>query len=119
MGLSEVFKSGKTENATEVTGNISDVSLERKSGPVIDNRVASKFQSLDLSSVERDFNKSRDRLTIDSFENLGRKDYEDDSNLMDNMINVALENTKSVASRILYSTELKQFLVRRKEYIVT
>ena len=94
MGLSKVFKSGKTENATEVTGNISDVSLERKSGPVIDNRVASKFQSLDLSSVERDFNKSRDRLTIDSFENLGRKDYEDDSNLMDNMINVALEKHK-------------------------
>ena len=94
MGLSEVFKSGKTENATEVTGNISDVSLERKSGPILDNRVVSKFQSLDLSSVERDFNKSRDRLTIDSFESLGRKDYEDDSNLMDNMINVALEKHK-------------------------
>ena len=99
MGLAEVFKSGKTENATEVTGNISDVSLDRKSGPVLDNRVVSKFQSLDLSKVDRDFNKSRDRLTIDSFENSGREDYEDDSNLMDNMINVALEKHKKRSKR--------------------
>ena len=93
MGLAEVFKSGKTENATEVTGNISDVSVERKSGPVLDNEW---FQSFSLRSVkvDRDFNKSRDRLTIDSFENSGREDYEDDSNLMDNMINVALEKHK-------------------------
>ena len=99
MGLAEVFKSGKTENATEVTGNISDVSVERKSGPVLDNRVVSKFQSLDLSKVDRDFNKSRDRLTVDSFENSGREDYEDDSNLMDNMINVALEKHKKRSKR--------------------
>ena len=99
MGLAEVFKSGKTENATEVMGNISDVSVEKKSGPVLDNRVVSKFQSLDLSKVDRDFNKSRDRLTIDSFENSGREDYEDDSNLMDNMINVALEKHKKRSKR--------------------
>ena len=99
MELAEVFKSGKTENATEVTGNSSDVSLERKSGPILDNRVVSKFQSLDLSKVDRDFNKSRDRLTIDSFENSGRQDYEDDSNLMDNMINVALEKHKKRSKR--------------------
>ena len=94
MGLNQVFKSGKTEKATEVTGNYSNKKSERRSGPVIDNRETSNFGALDLSKVDRDFNNSRDKATILAFENSGRNDYEDDSNLMDTMINAALAKHK-------------------------
>ena len=94
MELSQVFKSGSTEKATEVSGDSSSARVGKRAGPVLDNRESTKFMSLDLSNVERDFNQSKNKATISAFENLSRKDYDDDPNLMDSMINVALEKHK-------------------------
>ena len=94
MGMNEVFKSGKTEKATEVTGDVSDAASERRAGPILDNRVNSKFAALDLSNVDRDYNKGRKNATIFAFESSTRAEYEDDPGLMDTMINVALEKHK-------------------------
>ena len=91
MGLSQVFKSGSTEKATEVSGDIPSAEVDKRTGPVLDNRESAKFMALDVSNVERDFNQSQSKATIDAFENFTKKEYDDDPNLMDSMINVALE----------------------------
>ena len=94
MGLSQVFKSGTTERATEVSGNIESATLNKRSGPVLDNRETSEFATLDLTSIDRDFNKNRSKATILSFDKSERSDYEDDSLLMDTMIGAALKKHK-------------------------
>ena len=94
MGLSQVFKSGSTEKATEVFGDSASASVDKRTGPMLDNRESTKFMSLDLSNVERDFNQSKNKATIHAFENFTKKEYDDDPNLMDSMINVALEKHK-------------------------
>ena len=94
MGLNQVFKSGTMEKATEVSGNIQSASLKKRSGPVLDNRVTSEFATLDLAAMDRDFNKNRNDATILSFEKAERSDYEDDSLLMDTMIDTALKKHK-------------------------
>ena len=94
MGLNQVFKSGTTEKATEVSGNIQSAALNKRSGPVLDNRERSEFATLDVVSMDRDFNKNRSEATILAFENSERSDYEDDSLLMDTMIDTALKKHK-------------------------
>ena len=94
MGLNQVFKSGSTEKATEVSGNMQIVSSKKRSGPVLDNRETSELANLDLSSMDRDFNLNRNEATILSFENSEGSDYEDDSMLMDSVINTALKKHK-------------------------
>jgi len=94
MGLNQVFKSGTTERATEVSGNIESAALNKRSGPVLDNRETSEFATLDLTSIDRDFNKNRSKATILSFDKSERSDYEDDSLLMDTMIGTALKKHK-------------------------
>ena len=44
--------------------------------------------------MDREFNKNRDEATILSFEQSERSDYEDDSLLMDSMIDTALKKHK-------------------------
>ena len=94
MGLNQVFKSGATERATEVSGNIRSASSNKRSGPVLDNRETSEFTTVDLTSIDRDFNKNRSKATILSFEKSERSHYEDDSLLMDTMIDTALKKHK-------------------------
>ena len=94
MGLNKVFKSGTTEIATNITGNSESTSLNKRSGPVLDNRVTSDFANLNLSDIDRDFNKNRNEATILSFEKSERSEYEDDSLLMDTMIDTALKKHK-------------------------
>ncbi len=94
MGLNQVFKSGTTEKATEVTGNIQSAALNKRSGPVLDNRETSEFTTLDVASMDRDLNKNRNEATILSFEKSERSNYEDDSLLMDTMIDTALKKHK-------------------------
>ena len=94
MGLNQVFKSGTTERATEVSGNIQSAALNKRSGPLLDNRETSEFATLDLTSIDRDFSKNRSKATILSFEKSERSDYEDDSLLMDTMIDTALKKHK-------------------------
>ena len=94
MGLNQVFKSGTTEKATEVSGNIQSVSKDKRSGPVLDNRETSEFATLDLTSIDRDFNKNRSKATILSFEESEGSEYEDDPLLMDAMIDTALKKHK-------------------------
>ncbi|MDA9689758.1 hypothetical protein N9V13_05045 [Betaproteobacteria bacterium] len=91
MGLSQVFKSGRTENAAEIAGDSLRNDSQRRKGPILDNRESTKFEALNLTDTQRDFNKNRDNATILAFEQHSRIDYEDDANLMDTMINVALE----------------------------
>ena len=94
MGLSQVFKSGTTERATEVSGNIQSAALNKRSGPVLDNRQKTDFAKLNLSDIDRDFNKNHSKATILSFEKSERSNYEDDSLLMDTMIDTALKKHK-------------------------
>ena len=94
MGLNKVFKSGTTEIATDISGNSQSALSSKRSGPVVDNRQTSKFANLNLSDIDRDFNKNRNEATILSFENSERSDYEDDSLLMDTMIDTALKKHK-------------------------
>ena len=94
MGRNQVFKSGKTEKALNVSGETNGVTSSKRSGPVLDNRETSKFATLDLAALDRDYNKNRNVETIRSFENSGRSDYEDDTLLMDTMINTALKKHK-------------------------
>ena len=94
MGLNKVFKSGTTEIATDITGNSESTSLNKRSGPVLDNRVTSDFANLNLSDIDRGFNENRHEATILSFEKSERSDYEDDSLLMDTMIDTALKKHK-------------------------
>ena len=94
MGLNQVFKSGATEKATEVSGNSQSALSNKRSGPVLDNRQTSDFANLNLSDIDRNFNKNRDKATILSFEQSERSDYEDDSLLMDTMIDTALKKHK-------------------------
>ena len=94
MGLNQVFKSGTTEKALEVSGDVQNASSNKRSGPVLDNRQTAEFASLDLSTIDRDFNKSRNDATILSFEKSGKSEYEDDSMLMDTMIDTALKKHK-------------------------
>ena len=94
MGLNQVFKSGTTEKATEISGNIQSAALNKRSGPLLDNRETSEFATLDVASMDRDFNKNRSEATILSLEKSGKSDYEDDSLLMDTMIDTALKKHK-------------------------
>ena len=94
MGLNQVFKSGTMEEAAEVSGDIQSASLNKRSGPILDNREISDFAKLNLSDIDRDFNKNRNDATILSFEKSGVSDYEDDSLLMDTMIDTALKKHK-------------------------
>ena len=94
MGLNKVFKSGTTEIATDISGNSQSALSNKRSGPVLDNRQKSDFANLNLSDIDRDFNKNRDEATILSFEQSERSDYEDDSLLMDTMIDTALKKHK-------------------------
>ena len=94
MGLNQVFKSGTVEKATDVSGNIQSASLNKRSGPILNNRETSEFAPLDFAAMDRDFNKNRNEATILSFEKSKRSDYEDDSLLMDTMIDTALKKHK-------------------------
>ena len=94
MELNKVFKSGTTEIATDISGNSQSALSSKRSGPVVDNRQTSEFANLNLSDIDRDFNKNRNEATILSFENSERSDYEDDSLLMDTMIDTALKKHK-------------------------
>ena len=94
MGLNKVFKSGTTEIATEISGNSQSTLSNKRSGPVLDNRQKTDFANLNLSDIDRDFNKNRDEATILSFEQSERSEYEDDSLLMDTMIDTALKKHK-------------------------
>ena len=94
MGLNKVFKSGATEIATDISGNSQSALSNKRSGPILDNRQKLDFANLNLSDIDRDFNKNRDEATILSFENSERSEYEDDSLLMDTMINTALKKHK-------------------------
>ena len=94
MGLNKVFKSGTTKIATDITGNSESTSLNKRTGPILDNRVTSDFANLNLSDIDRGFNKNRNEATILSFEKSERSDYEDDSLLMDTMIDTALKKHK-------------------------
>ena len=94
MGLNKVFKSGTTEIATDISGNSQSALSNKRSGPILDNRQKTDFANLNLSDIDRDFNKNRDEATILSFENSERSEYEDDSLLMDTMINTALKKHK-------------------------
>ena len=94
MGLNKVFKSGTTEIATDISGNSQSALSNKRSGPVLDNRQKTDFAKLNLSDIDRDFNKNRDEATILSFEQSERSEYEDDSLLMDTMIDTALKKHK-------------------------
>ena len=94
MGFNKVFKSGTTEIATEISGNSQGALSSKRSGPVLDNRETSDLADINLSDLDRNFNKNRSEATILSFENSERSDYEDDSMLMDTMINTALKKHK-------------------------
>ena len=94
MGFNQVFKSGTTEKATEVSGSVQSASINKRSGPVLDHRETSEFASLNIAALDRDFNKSRSEATILSFENSEKSDYKDDSLLMDTMIDTALKKHK-------------------------
>ena len=94
MELNKVFKSGTTEIATDISGNSQSALSSKRSGPIVDNRQTSDFANLNLSDLDRDFNKNRDRATILSFEQSERSEYEDDSLLMDTMIDTALKKHK-------------------------
>ena len=94
MGLNKVFKSGATEMATDISGSSQSALSNKRSGPILDNRHTSDFANLNLSDIDRDFNKNRNEATILSFEQSGGTDYEDDSLLMDAMIDTALKKHK-------------------------
>ena len=94
MELNKVFKSGTTEIATDISGNSQSALSNKRSGPVLHNRQKSDFANLNLSDIDRDFNKNRDTATILSFEQSERSEYEDDSLLMDTMIDTALKKHK-------------------------
>ena len=94
MGLNKVFKSGTTEIATDISGNSQTAPSNKRSGPLLDNRQKTDFANLNLSDIDRDFNKNRDEATILSFEQSERSEYEDDSLLMDTMIDTALKKHK-------------------------
>ena len=94
MGLNKVFKSGTTEIAADISGNSQSALSSKRSGPILDNRQTSDIANLNLSDIDRDFNKNRSEATILSFEKSDRSDYEDDSLLMDTMIGTALKKHK-------------------------
>ena len=94
MGLNKVFKSGTTEIATDISGNSQTAPSNKRSGPLLDNRQKTDFANLNLADINRDFNENRDEATILSFEQSERTDYEDDSLLMDAMIDTALKKHK-------------------------
>jgi len=94
MGLNKVFKSGTTEIAADISGNNQSALSNKRSGPVLDNRQKTDFANLNLSDIDRDFNKNRNEATILSFEKSERSEYEDDSLLMDTMIDTALKKHK-------------------------
>ena len=94
MGLNQVFKTGATEKATEVSGDFQSVSSNKRSGPVLENRQTSEFATLELSDLDRDFNKNLNEATILSFEKSTKSGYEDDPKLMDTVISVALNKHK-------------------------
>ena len=94
MGLNKVFKSGTTQLATDISGDSQSALSNKRSGPVLDNRQKTDFANLNLSDLDRDYNKNRSEATILSFENSKRADYEDDSLLMDAMIDTALKKHK-------------------------
>ena len=94
MGLNKVFKSGTTEIATDISGDSQSALSNKRSGPILDNRQKTDFANLNLSDIDRDFNKNRDEATILSFEQSERSEYEDDSLLMDTMIDTALKKHK-------------------------
>ena len=94
MGLNKVFKSGTTEIAADISGNSQSSFSNKRSGPVLDNRQKTDFANLNLSDIDRDFNKNRDNATILSFEQSEGSEYEDDPLLMDAMIDTALKKHK-------------------------
>ena len=94
MELNKVFKSGTTEIATDISGNSQSALSSKRTGPILENRQTSDFANLNLSDLDRDYNKNRSEATILSFENSKRADYEDDSLLMDAMIDTALKKHK-------------------------
>lgn len=94
MGLNQVFKAGTTEIATDISGNSRSALSNKRSGPVLDNRQKTDFANLNLSDLDRDFNKNRNEATFLSFEQSERSEYEDDSLLMDTMIDTALKKHK-------------------------
>ena len=94
MGLNKVFKSGTTEIATAISGNSQSALSNKRSGPVLDNRQKTDFANLNLSDIDRDFNKNRDNATILSFEQSDGSEYGDDPLLMDAMIDTALKKHK-------------------------
>ena len=94
MGLNKVFKSGATEIATDISGNSQSALSNKRSGPILDNRQKTDFANLNLSDIDRHFNKNRDEAAILSFEQSNRSEYEDDSLLMDTMIDTALKKHK-------------------------
>jgi len=94
MGLNKVFKSGTTEIATDISGNSQSALSNKRSGPVLDNRQKTDFANLNLSDIDRDFNKNRNKATILSFEQSEGSEYEDDPLLMDAMIDTALKKHK-------------------------
>ena len=94
MGLNKVFKSGATEIAAAISGNSQSALSNKRSGPVLDNRQKTDFANLNLSDIDRDFNKNRNKATILSFEQSEGSEYEDDPLLMDAMIDTALKKHK-------------------------
>ncbi len=91
MGLSQVFKSGKTETATEISGETSNTASRRRSGPLLDNHQSSKFTSIDMGDVGRGFNDSFGKVENLDFNNSSNLNYEGESETMDSMINHALD----------------------------
>ena len=94
MGLNKVFKSGTTEIAAAISGNSQSALSNKRSGPVLDNRQKTDFANLNLSDIDRDFNKNRNKATILSVEQSEGSEYEDDTLLMDAMIDTALKKHK-------------------------
>lgn len=92
MGLTQVFKQGRTEKASEIMGDSGlDVSNKRK-GPIIDNKDSSRFAALDLEDLSREFTEGFERTgNIHSDVSESEKLQNQDSENMDEMINTALD----------------------------
>ena len=92
MGLTQVFKQGRTEKASEIMGDSGlDVSNKRK-GPIIDNKDSSRFAALDLEDLSREFTEGFEGTgNIHSDVSESEKLQNQDSENMDEMINTALD----------------------------
>ena len=91
MKLSEVFKSGRTEKASEVSEELPRSASGKRTGPILDNRESSKFAAIDMINVGRGFNDSFDKISDLDLDKSSKLNYEDESDTMDNMINYALD----------------------------